>query len=174
LKIRKYLPYLAGVIIFVVCLTIYLSRQELFKKKPDEYLGLELAHNFSLKSLNGEIISLSDFKGKVVILDFWATWCPPCREEIPHFINLYEKYKNKGFQMLGVILDQNKDAVESFSKEYNINYPLLTPDKKILKDYGPITYIPTTFIISKKGYVYKKYVGYNSESVFENDLKTLF
>ena len=75
--------------------------------------------------------------------------------------------------MLGVILDQNKDAVENFSKEYNINYPLLIPDKKILKDYGPITYIPTTFIISKKGYIYKKYVGYNSESVFENDLKTL-
>jgi len=75
--------------------------------------------------------------------------------------------------MLGVTLDKDKTSVEDFAKEYNINYPLLIPDEKVLKDYGPIIYIPTTFVISSDGYIYKKYVGYKPESVFEEDLKTL-
>lgn len=133
----------------------------------------KIAPDFSLKTLKGEIVNLSDFKGKVVIIDFWATSCPPCRAEIPHFIILYEKYRDESFQMLGVTLDKDKTSVEDFAKEYNINYPLLIPDEKVLKDYGPIIYIPTTFVISSDGYIYKKYVGYKPESVFEQDLKTL-
>jgi len=216
LKIKKYLPYLAGVIIFAVVLVIYLLRskvtqyntpvinegpasspevslpnqkeptstskvelptgekstQELPKEKIAK-LGIKLAPNFSLQSLNGGIIRLSDFKGKVIILDFWATWCPPCRAEIPHFVELYKRYKNKGFQMLGVALDNSMDPVENFKEEYNVNYPLLIPNREVVKDYGPIAYIPTTFIISPEGYIYKKYIGYNPESTFESDLKTL-
>jgi len=215
LKIKKYLPYLTGVIIFAVVLAIYLSRSKVVQytptinekpasspevslpnqkesaltskvKLPTEKkstqapskekiakLGIKPAPNFSLQSLNGKIIRLSDLKGKVIILDFWATWCPPCRAEIPHFVDLYKRYKNKGFQMLGVALDNSMDSVENFKEEYNINYPLLIPNGKVVKDYGPIAYIPTTFVISSNGYIYKKYIGYNPESTFESDLKTL-
>ena len=215
MKIKKYLPYLAGVIIFAVVLAIYLSRSKVVQytptinekptsssevslpnqkesaptskvKLPTEKkstqapskekiakLGIKPAPNFSLQSLNGKIIRLSDLKGKVIILDFWATWCPPCRAEIPHFVDLYKRYKNKGFQMLGVALDNSMDSVKNFKEEYNINYPLLIPNGKVVKDYGPIAYIPTTFVISSNGYIYKKYIGYNPESTFESDLKTL-
>jgi len=201
LKVRKYLPYLGGIIVFIVVLVIYLSRNKVIQytptipekstsspeiklpeqkepmstpeAEPTKSPEMKIAPDFFLKSLNGKIISLSDFKGKVTILDFWATWCPPCREEIPHFVNLYEKYRDEGFQMLGVVLDENKTSIEDFAKNYNINYPLLIPDERILKNYGPIIYIPTTFVISSDGYIYKKYIGYNPESVFENDLKIL-
>jgi len=212
-KIKKYLPYLGGIIVFVVILAIYFSRnkviqytptekptpspevklpeqkepvstkvkspaekestQNLSKEKSTNSSKMKIAPNFSLWSLNGKIISLSDFKGKVIILDFWATWCPPCREEIPHFVNLYERYRDEGFQILGVVLDENKNVVENFAKNYHINYSLLFPDEKILKAYGPIIYIPTTFVISSDGYIYKKYIGYNPESVFEDDIKKL-
>ncbi len=199
MKIKKYLPYLVGIIVFAVVLAIYLSRNKVIqytptekstpssevklpeqkkpvstpKEEPTKSSEMKIAPDFSLKSLNGKIISLSDLKGKVIILDFWATRCPPCREEIPHFVNLYEKYRDEGFQILGVVLDENKDVVEDFAKNYNINYPLLIPDEKILKGYGPIIYIPTTFVISSDGYIYKKYIGYNPESVFENDINNL-
>jgi len=75
--------------------------------------------------------------------------------------------------MLGVVLDENKASIEDFAKEYKINYPLLIPDEKILKDYGPIIYIPTTFLISGDGRIYKRYIGYQDKSVIEEDLRTL-
>ncbi|MCD6232184.1 TlpA family protein disulfide reductase [Candidatus Aerophobetes bacterium] len=190
MKTKKYLLYsLYGIVIIGIVLVIYFLKGVFFVEKeatfnnkppvitPEEKLPPmprgKPAPNFSLKTLDGKIIRLSTLKGKVIIIDFWATWCPPCREEIPHFINLYEKYKDEGFQMLGVFLDDNINSVREFAKNYNINYPLLIPDEKILKDYGPIIYIPTTFIISKEGYIYKKYVGYKGESIFEDNIKTL-
>jgi len=184
MKIRRYLPYLIGVIILVISLTMYFLKSKPTPQQPPVTVippveksilthEVKLAPDFSLKTLGGKVIKLSDFKRKVIIIDFWATWCPPCRTEIPHFVNLYKKYKDKDFQMLGVTLDDNKSSVEDFAKDYNINYPLLIPDEKTLKDYGPIIYIPTTFLISSDGHIYKKYIGYNSESIFENDLKTL-
>ena len=183
MKMRKYLPYLIGVSILAVILAVYFSKSRPITQRPPVVTSPaekstsiskeKIAPDFSLKTLKGNTINLSDFNGKVIIIDFWATSCPPCRAEIPHFIILYEKYRDEGFQMLGVVLDEDKASVEDFAKEYNINYPLLIPDKKVLKDYGPIIYIPTTFVISSDGYIYKKYVGYQPESVFEEDLKTL-
>jgi len=132
------------------------------------------APSFTLQDLNGKQVSLSDFKGKVVIIDFWATWCPPCVTEIPHFIELYEQYKDKGFAMVGISLDrQGVGVVNSFVQKYRVNYPILMADGQVDKAYGGIMSIPTTFVIDRAGNIRQKYVGYREKAVFEADIKAL-
>jgi peroxiredoxin len=132
------------------------------------------APNFTLTDLDGKNISLADFKGKVVILDFWATWCPPCIKEIPDFVELYEQYKDKGFAMIGISLDQaGIDVVKEFAQRYKINYSIAMNDGNVHKAYGEITSIPTTFVIDSKGNIRKEYIGFTKKSVFEEDIKTL-
>lgn len=144
------------------------------RKKSSAYKGLELAPDFSLLDLDGNTVTLSDFEGKVVILNFWATWCPPCKAEIPGFIELNNEYKNKGFEMIGISLDPDgAKAVGRFLEKYKINYTLILGNMKVSSVYGGIDAIPTSFIINRDGYIYKKYVGYRSKDVFEKDIKTL-
>jgi peroxiredoxin len=136
--------------------------------------GGKPAPAFTLQDLNGKNVSLSDFRGKVLIIDFWATWCPPCIKEIPDFIELYEQYKDKGFEMVGISLDQaGISVVKSFAQKFKINYPILMTDGKIDKTYGGITNIPTTFVIDPAGNIRKKYVGLIEKDVFEADIKKL-
>ncbi len=134
----------------------------------------EPAPSFTLQDLNGKQVSLSDFKGKVVILDFWATWCPPCVKEIPHFIELHEQYKDRGFAMVGISLDhQGISVVKSFVQKNQVNYPILMTDGRVDKAYGGITSIPTTFVIDSAGNIRQKYVGYRDKAIFEADIKAL-
>ncbi len=136
--------------------------------------GDKPAPSFTLRDLNGKTVSLSDFKGKVVVLDFWATWCPPCVMEIPHFIELYEQYKDQGFAMVGISLDhQGVSVVKSFVRKYRVNYPILMADGRVDRAYGGITYIPTTFVIDAAGNIRQKYVSYQDKAVFEADIKAL-
>ncbi|MFH1881189.1 MAG: TlpA disulfide reductase family protein [Planctomycetota bacterium] len=136
--------------------------------------GAKPAPSFTLQDLKGNQISLSDFKGKVVILDFWATWCPPCVVEIPHFIELYEQYKAQGFAMVGISVDrEGVSVVKSFARKYRINYPILMTDGQVDKAYGGIPGIPTTFVIDSAGNIRRKYVGYRDKAVFEADIKAL-
>ena len=129
---------------------------------------------FKLLDLNGNKVSLSDFKDKVVILDFWATWCPPCVKEIPHFIELYKEYKNQGLAILGISVDrQGIGIVKAFNQKYKINYPILMADSQVVQAYGNISSIPTTFVIDPAGKIRRMYVGYRDKAVFEADIKTL-
>ena len=130
------------------------------------------APDFSLTDINGETVSFSDFNGKVVILDFFAGWCPPCRQEIPDFIELEKSYGDKGFAMIGVALTRASDAKE-FAGKMGINYPVLVDDGKVSEAYGPIRSIPTTFVIDKAGKIVKMYIGYREKAVFEADIKEL-
>ncbi len=132
------------------------------------------APDFELPDVNGKKVRLSDFKGKIIILDFWATWCPPCRAEIPGFVELYKKYKDKGVEIIGISLDEGgvKDVVP-FMKEFGINYHVLIGNYKVTQDYGGIRGIPTTFVIDRKGNIRAKYVGYRPKEVFERDIITL-
>lgn len=139
------------------------------------------APNFELVDLNGNKVSLSDFTGKVVLLNFWATWCPPCRAEIPHFIEFQDKYSEKGFITLGVSLDQ-KDAgfVKNFVMKNGINYPVMMQDNSITGTYQKFIdssmrgSIPFTFIIDREGYIAKTYVGSREKGVFERDILEVF
>src|SRR3989337_1339414 len=112
----------------------------------------EIAPDFTLKDLDGVEKSLKEFRGKVVLLNFWATWCSPCRIEIPSMVELYKKYKDRGLEIIGVNLDKlGRSGVEQFSKEYNISFPvLLDPAGEVGTNYG-IVALPTTFILDRKG-----------------------
>lgn len=132
------------------------------------------AADFTLPDLDGNSLTLSEFKGKVIILNFWATWCPPCRKEIPDFVELYEKYKDEGLLIIGVNLDGGDSrSVKQFSKNYKINYPIVLGNVNVTQDYGGIRGIPTTFVIDRKGDIKKKYIGYQPRAIFEDAAKRL-
>ncbi|MCF7796551.1 MAG: TlpA family protein disulfide reductase [Lentisphaeria bacterium] len=133
----------------------------------------QTAPDFSLPDINGKAVSLSEFEGKIVIVDFWATWCGPCKMEIPGFVKLQEKYKDD-LVIIGISLDQNgPKAVVPFAQEYKINYPVVYGNGEVVKAYGGVNGIPTTFVIDRKGNIQRKYVGYRADSVFEADIKEL-
>jgi thiol-disulfide isomerase/thioredoxin len=124
--------------------------------------------------------SLEAFKGKVVILDIWATWCGPCRIEIPDFIKLQDKYRDQGLEVIGVSIDPidprggGAPAVAPFMQQYKINYHIwMVNDREALNGYPPGQGIPTTYVLDRNGKISKTYVGARPMSVFENDVKEL-
>jgi thiol-disulfide isomerase/thioredoxin len=135
----------------------------------------KMAPDFALaQASDGKSVKLSDFKGKVIILDFWATWCPPCREEIPGFIALQKKYKSKGLEIIGVSVDRGgAKVVDDFGKEQGINYTSLMAGPDTAEAYGGIRGIPTTFVIDRKGRIVNKFIGGHDMSVFEKEIKAL-
>jgi len=134
----------------------------------------EKAQDFSLKDINNRIVRLSDYGNKVIILNFFATWCPPCKSEIPDFVELVKEYGDKGLVIIGVSVDNgDMETIKNFAAQYNINYPILLDDGLVSNAYGPIQGIPATFIIDKKGRIVQKIVGARSKSQFENIVKPL-
>ncbi len=129
----------------------------------------ETSPDFTLKDLQGREVSLKRFRGKIVLLNFWATWCPSCRKEIPSMIKLYERYKDKGLEIIGVNLDRmDKSGIEKFSSEHNITFPtLLDPAGKTAVLYG-ITALPATFILDRNGKIQERIAGGKDWSSEEN------
>ena len=118
------------------------------------------APKFSLKDLSGNAVTLDGLRGKVLVLNFWATWCPPCRTEIPDFVEFYNANKSKGLEILGVSVDTDTaSGVPAFVRNNKMSYPVAMMTEKILRDYGPIDSIPTTFIIDKAGRVRHAEIG---------------
>jgi thiol-disulfide isomerase/thioredoxin len=122
-----------------------------------------LPPDFTLKTLDGQEITLSKFKGKVVLLDFWATWCGPCREAIPHLISLQKTYQEKGFEVIGMNVDKgDAETVRRFVKSMDIPYPITLTPEEVVRNYG-VTGLPTTILIDKQGKIRQKLLGYNSK-----------
>ncbi|MCH8125174.1 TlpA family protein disulfide reductase [candidate division KSB1 bacterium] len=129
------------------------------------------APDFVLSDLSGKPVQLSEFKGKMVILNFWATWCGPCREEIPDFVDLYKKHMDKGLVIIGISLDQaGGDMVKAFVSRYKMNYPVLLTDNQVDNIYGGVYVIPTTFIISRNGRVVNKIIGNPGIEAFKREI----
>lgn len=131
------------------------------------------APEWTLENLDGKKINSVDFKGKIQIIDLWATWCLPCRKGIPELIELQEQHKNNGLEIIGIALDNTIDPVKEFAANTKFNYTVVFGNRKIANLYGRIEAIPTTFIVDKTGKVVKKLVGYQPKSVFEEELKPL-
>jgi cytochrome c biogenesis protein CcmG/thiol:disulfide interchange protein DsbE len=130
------------------------------KEKTQPSLGL--APDFTLKTLDGKEITLSQLKGKVVLLDFWATWCGSCKESIPHLIQLYKSYRESGFELLGMNVDRgDAEVVRRFVKAMDIPYPIVTAPEDMVRSYR-VTGIPTTFLIDKEGKIRDRMAGFNS------------
>jgi len=120
------------------------------------------APNFILHSLDGRSISLQGLKGRVVLLEFWATWCPPCRQSIPEMEALYNEFRGEDFALVGISMDDpgDKETVKEFIKEFGIKYPVAIDDGKVSKSYGVIS-IPSLFLLDKEHKIVKHYFGYN-------------
>jgi thiol-disulfide isomerase/thioredoxin len=122
-----------------------------------------LAPDFTLKTLDGQEMTLSKLKGKVVLLDFWATWCAPCRAAIPHLINLQKTYQEKGVEVIGMNMDKGDvETVRRFVKSMDIPYPITLTPEEVSRNYG-VTGLPTTILIDKEGRIRQKLLGFTSE-----------
>ena len=126
-----------------------------------------LAPDFTLKTLDGQEITLSQLKGKVVLLDFWATWCGPCRESIPHLIQLYNHYRGNGFELIGMdVGERDLDRVRRFIKSMDIPYPIVVATDDVAKSYR-VSGIPETILIDKEGNIRERIAGFSSTIVQE-------
>jgi len=142
--------------------------------------------DFALKDVNGRIVKLADYKGKVLLLDFWATWCPPCKVEIPGFVELYEKYRARGFEIAGVVVQDPFERAKPFAERYRMNYAILDGNDRddLEASFGPIPALPTSFLIDRAGKICTRHIGLpqsnNSDSLeravrdaFEAEIKGL-
>ena len=132
-----------------------------------------LAPEFSLPELTGQTLDLSAYRGKVVLLDFWATWCDPCRDEIPHFVELQDKYGDQGLQIIGISMDDETAPVREFYQRFHINYPVTMGNAKIGELYGGVLGLPIAFLIGRDGRIEARHIGATDSSVFEREIKAL-
>jgi cytochrome c biogenesis protein CcmG/thiol:disulfide interchange protein DsbE len=131
--------------------------------------------NFTLKDMAGKDVKLSDFKGKVLLLDFWATWCIPCKVEIPWFVEFQKKYGAKGLQVIGVSVDDTVEKLKPYVTALKMNYPVLVGLGRddVQNAYGPMLGLPVTAIIARDGRICVKHIGMGSKTTFEAAIKSL-
>jgi cytochrome c biogenesis protein CcmG/thiol:disulfide interchange protein DsbE len=130
---------------------------------------------FSFRDLDGKTFKLSDYRGKPVLVDFWATWCAPCRASLPHLSDLQERYRQKGLVVVGLSLDDlDAHQVRRFTERLQLRFRIGMADEKVLDAYGPIRSIPTTFFIDKKGRVVRRVVGYIDAETTDSYAQELF
>lgn len=131
------------------------------------------APEFLMNDLDGKIVSTSEWKGKVVILDFWATWCPPCQAEIPMLIDLQNRYKDR-LLVVGVSVDDSPvEDVKEFVKQAGINYPIVMADRHLVQAYGGVPALPTSFVINQDTKVVQKHVGLFPEAMYDQEVRAL-
>ncbi|HLQ50973.1 MAG TPA: TlpA disulfide reductase family protein [Terriglobales bacterium] len=169
------------VIIGVVSLMIYagarLSRQTAAQSggaPPEEASSLKAgstAPDFELKTVDGKPVKLSSYRGKAVLLNFWATWCGPCKIETPWLVDFYKQYQPNGLEIVGIAMDSEHDEIPKFVKDMNINYTILEGTEKVSDAYGGLSGFPVTFFIDRNGKIVNVVYGLRSHSDLEDDIK---
>jgi thiol-disulfide isomerase/thioredoxin len=136
----------------------------------DRWTG-KVAPEFALQSLDNRTVHLSDFRGKVTLVNFWATWCGPCRVEMPALVALREKYRNPGFEVLGVAMDDNDRAkVENFAYDMRVSYPIVLKDASVGAAYGGVRFLPQSFLLDRQGKVLAHIVGMLNKDEYEAEI----
>ena len=132
------------------------------------------APDFALKDASGKVVKLSDFKGKIVLLNFWATWCGPCRIEIPWFVEFEQKHKDKGFAVVGIAMDdEGWSVVKPYVERQKMNYRVIVGTDEVAAHYGGVESLPTSFVIDRDGRIAAVHVGLVSKRNYENDIDQL-
>ncbi|MBN2136729.1 MAG: TlpA family protein disulfide reductase [Sedimentisphaerales bacterium] len=158
---------ITGIVLLVIT-TLLVLTQGCSRKQPN----YGKAPDFTLPDTEGNPVSLSDFKGKVIIVAFWTTWCPGCVKEIPHFIELKNKYKDSEFDIIGISLDEGgAEDVKPFLKTKPVNYNILIGNTRVSNSFDTKGILPTVFVIDKTGQIRRKYVGSRGIATFEKDVK---
>lgn len=178
---KKFILTISGALLLLLALTFGLFDKPGKKPKRIECVGEDMmVPSFTALDLKGEKVNFADFKGKVILLDFWATWCPPCREGIPYFNELYSRHKKDGLEVIGVSLDQGSPGdVQKFLDKLGVKYVNLMGNDEVLKIFnnipgmGPIRGIPTTFLIDRQGQICHRFVGLTAKRVLEDAIKPL-
>jgi peroxiredoxin len=164
-------------VIVLSCVALACSNAQVLANapvKPEK--DRHAAPDFALKDANGNTVRLSDYKGKVVLLDFWATWCGPCKVEIPWFIQFEQQYKDKGFAVLGVSMDEDGwSAVKPFIEEHKMNYRVALGNDQVSELYGGLDSLPTTLLVDRSGRIAKVHIGLDvsGRDAFENEITNL-
>jgi cytochrome c biogenesis protein CcmG, thiol:disulfide interchange protein DsbE len=162
---------LIGMVAVALAFGIYvLGRPSRSANRRPARAELSLAPDFSLPDLKGGHLRLSAYRGRVVFLDFWATWCDPCREEIQHFIELQNKYGAQGLQIIGISMDDDPEPVRDYYQRFKMNYPVVMGNAKIGELYGGVLGLPIAFVIGRDGRIYNKHIGAIDVSIFENEI----
>lgn len=141
-----------------VALGIYLGGREVLHRKQRSAPAAHLPE-LTFTDLNGKVIHTSDFKGKVVLVNFWAAWCAPCAEEIPQFMTLQQKYGSQGVQVIGISIDDIDSELRAFYRKHDMNYPVIAGDQQITDAFGGVPGLPTTFIIDRHSRIAARQVG---------------
>ena len=153
--------FLGGAVIF--CVVGFSGVLFAGGREPD----LKRAPSFTLQDLEGKTVSLEDFLGKVVYLDFWGSWCPPCIEELPHLEALYDAYHERGLAVVGISLGDSKRSLKRFMETHRIPYVVVLGNDKVIQDYQGVIFLPTAFIVDRKGFIRRKLFGYKEKEEIE-------
>jgi thiol-disulfide isomerase/thioredoxin len=164
---------LIGAVLILLIAGFYLRTHRRSRSSGPLASQQQLAPDFSLPKLDGGSLQLSSYRGRVVLLDFWATWCIPCREEIPHLVELQNKYRDQGLDIIGVSMDDSPDPVREFYQRFHMNYPVVMGTAEIGERYGGVLGLPIAFVVARDGRIYKKHIGATDVSVLEHDVTEL-
>jgi peroxiredoxin len=161
-----------GAVAIVVLVGLYVMNQHRGVSPGLRITSAEhpFAADFSLPDLTGKTLKLSDYRGQVVLLDFWATWCDPCREEVPHFVELQSKLGDQGFQIIGVSMDDGPEPVRDFSRQFKMNYPVVMGNAQIGELYGGVLGLPIAFVVGRDGHISSKHIGPTDISLLEREI----
>jgi thiol-disulfide isomerase/thioredoxin len=162
LSTRKVVTFFLILVLAVACTT---------EENPEKVGKERNASQTQLTTLTGENISLSDYHGKVVLVNYWATWCMPCIKEIPDLVKLYNDYNDKGFEIIGIYVNSPAPQVQKMVKDLGITYTIVRENPRITAQFGEITSIPRTFVLDRKGNIVEDVVGMRNYQTFETMIK---
>ena len=167
-------PVILVVVAFVVALMLYFGYHK--ARRPgvagEHITQSTVAPDFSLEALDGKTLRLSDLRGKAVLLNFWATWCGPCKIEMPWFVDLQKQYGSQGLQIVGVAMDDaSKEDISKFAKDMGVNYPILIGKESVGDQYGGVPALPESFLISRDGKIVDKIIGLRGKADIEEAIK---